>query len=209
MEGRRQIDGEDCVPFFRWEVLQWGHMLDARIVDENVEPAGRLQGFFDHLADCYGLRHVRRGERHPHLEVRDNLRLYIGDLFRLAETVKDDFRAGCRQSTDNAQADPTRRPRNKRHLARKCLLTIDIFWLDGDVHGAMPPGWGGDPPLLFGSNLPDQGNARPMPIGYWVDRLLLWKGVSELYGSFFQQWRGRLQLWKCIRSDISWRSHRN
>ena len=94
-------------------------------------------------------------------------------------------------------------------LPASVLLTIDIFWLDGDVHGAMPPGWGGEPPLLFGSNLPDQGNARPMPIGYWVDRLLLWKGVSELYGRLFQQWMGRLQLWKCIKSDISWRSHRN
>jgi len=66
-------------------------MLDARVVDQNVEPAGRLYCLFDHLADRRGLGHVRRREGYPNLEVRGDLRLHLGDLFRLAETVENDF----------------------------------------------------------------------------------------------------------------------
>ena len=40
VERGRQVDGEDGVPLFGREVLRRGDMLDAGIVDQDVEPAG-------------------------------------------------------------------------------------------------------------------------------------------------------------------------
>jgi hypothetical protein len=52
--------------------------------------AGCLQRLFDHLTDRCWLRHVGCRERHPHLEIGSDLRLRIGNVFRLAEAVEED-----------------------------------------------------------------------------------------------------------------------
>ena len=42
MEGGRQVDGDDLVPFLDREILHRRDELDARIVDEDVDAAERL-----------------------------------------------------------------------------------------------------------------------------------------------------------------------
>jgi hypothetical protein len=70
-------------------------VLDSRIVDQNVESA-ELQCLLDHFADSRWFRHIRRRERHAHLEVGGDFSLHIGNLVRFAKAVEDDFRTGCR-----------------------------------------------------------------------------------------------------------------
>ena len=52
---RRQIDGDDLIPFIDWKFLDRGHELDTGIVDQNIERAKGLLGLGTMSAISSGL----------------------------------------------------------------------------------------------------------------------------------------------------------
>ena len=138
---------EDGVPLFGREILQRRHMLDAGVVDEDVEPAGRLQCLLDHLADRLRLRHVSGRVGHPNIEVRGDFRLHVCDLLRLAEAVEDDLRAGGSQGSGNAKPMPLVDPVTSDTLpSSACRLLIFCGLMA--MFMAKAPGWDGFPRSL-------------------------------------------------------------
>lgn len=65
MEGARQIDRDDLVPFLDREILDLLDMLDAGIVDQDIDGAEGLRRRFDQVGDLGGLRHVGRMIERP------------------------------------------------------------------------------------------------------------------------------------------------
>jgi len=48
------------IPFHNRKLVERGHVLNACIVDENVEPAKVVQGRRNHLGDGIGRGHIGR-----------------------------------------------------------------------------------------------------------------------------------------------------
>jgi hypothetical protein len=58
VEGRGEVDGDDRVPAVHREVLHRRHVLDAGVVDEDVDATHLAFGVRDHVRDLVGLAHV-------------------------------------------------------------------------------------------------------------------------------------------------------
>ena len=58
MKRRRQIERDDVIPFFIGEILDRGNMLDAGIVDENIDPSQMTRDFRDHAVDFPGIHQI-------------------------------------------------------------------------------------------------------------------------------------------------------
>ena len=58
MECARQIDGNDGIPTLNREIFNTGHMLNASVVDQNIDAAKFLLGKLHHGFNFCGLAHV-------------------------------------------------------------------------------------------------------------------------------------------------------
>src|SRR5262245_65071138 len=65
---RRQIDGDDLVPLLDGKFLDRRDVLDAGIVDQNIDAPERLLGGLDHGGDLGRLGHVRSEEHTSELQ---------------------------------------------------------------------------------------------------------------------------------------------
>lgn len=65
MKGTRQIDRDDLVPFLDREILDLLDVLDAGIVDQDIDAAEGLGCGFDQVGNLGGLRHVGRMIERP------------------------------------------------------------------------------------------------------------------------------------------------
>ncbi len=104
VEGRRQVDGDDRVPLGGREFVDRRDMLDAGIVDEDVD-AAKLRRLRDHGGDLVRLRHVRR--RIERATAAEGLKPPTLGLDRLgvAEPVDDDIGAFAGQRPGDGKAD--------------------------------------------------------------------------------------------------------
>ncbi|MNZ77545.1 hypothetical protein D3C78_960910 [compost metagenome] len=101
MEHRRQVQGDDLVPAFQRKLLDRRHMLDARIIDQDVDAA---EGLLGEREQCFYLGHLAKVGRmvrslHPMLRNLGQSRC------RVAETVEQDVGASAGQHLGDAQAD--------------------------------------------------------------------------------------------------------
>ena len=101
VEGGRQVDRDDRVPFRGREIGDRRDVLDAGIVDQDIAGAG----LFDQRAAVVALGHVGP-------DVADLDPVFAGHAFgqrvilvRVAEAVQDHVRAGARQPVGHAQPD--------------------------------------------------------------------------------------------------------
>src|SRR5690606_3173103 len=106
MEGGRKVDGDDGVPLLDRERLHARHVLDAGVVDQDVDaPEARLGGGHQGL-DLVGTAEV--GVMEVHLAaMHGDLCARLGDLVRCAQAVEHDAAAGLRQALGDRQADAT------------------------------------------------------------------------------------------------------
>ena len=58
VEGAGKVDGEDRVPFLDGKFLDRGDVLDAGIVDQDIDAAERILGFGHHAVDFGVVGHV-------------------------------------------------------------------------------------------------------------------------------------------------------
>ena len=135
MERRRKIDGQDRVPLLDRKLLERRDVLDAGVVHQNIEAAEVIQRHGDHVGDRRGLRHVGRRIAHLDAELRNDLGLRFGDVFRLAEAVEHDRGACCCERASNAEPDAAGRAGDERHVALQRAGALFEAKRRLDVHG--------------------------------------------------------------------------
>ena len=141
MKRRRQVDRQDRVPFLDRKMLERSDMLDAGIVDQDIEPPVTGDGSRDHLGDRITAGHVGRGIADLDAEIGSDLIAGFGDLGRDAETVQHHRGTRFRQRTGNPEPDATGRTRDKRGLARQRPQIRSTLRFELDIHGR-PFLWG-------------------------------------------------------------------
>jgi hypothetical protein len=114
-------------------------VLNAGIVDENIEPAGPCERCRDHFGNRFRLRHIGRREARFDAKLGDNLFARPPDLVRDAQPVEYDLGTGRSERPYNAKADTAGRARDQRDLAGEHPLRIRILRFDGNIHGPNPP----------------------------------------------------------------------
>jgi hypothetical protein len=85
-----QIDGENRVPLFRRELIDRCDVLDAGVVDENVDTSPTVERQPRHLSDVSRLRHVGCRIERRHSEVGGYLLPGALDVLTPAEPVEND-----------------------------------------------------------------------------------------------------------------------
>ena len=118
VEGAAQVDGDDGVPALDREFFDLGHMLDACVVDQNVDAAKGVGGEFHHGLDFRGFAHVGAVVSHFHTQGSD---FGLG-AFGIAKTIEHDVGALFGQSLGNAQSNATGRTRDQR-----CFTLQHVF----------------------------------------------------------------------------------
>ena len=105
VEGAGQVDGQDGIPFVDREVLDLGHVLDAGVVDQDVDAAEALGAKGHHGLDLVGAAHVGAVVVHRNsVGLAGGGHLGLGAL-RIAKTVQKDVGPlGC-QRLCNPEAD--------------------------------------------------------------------------------------------------------
>ncbi|MCY1236639.1 hypothetical protein D9M72_493050 [compost metagenome] len=122
MEGGREVDGDDPVPLLDREILDLLDILNAGIVDEDVDVAEAACRRRHQVGDLVRLRHVSRvvddraGGQCP-----DFLRRGL-DFVRRAEAVQDDIGAAPGESLGDGKADAARRTGDDRCFRHCCSL---------------------------------------------------------------------------------------
>jgi hypothetical protein len=112
-EGRAEIDRDDRVPLLDRKVLDVGHMLDARVVDQDVHAAEVAPRVGDEVRDVAGLAHVGAVVAHLHAELADLLLRAVD----IAESVEHDVGALARQAEGDAEADAAGGSGHQRSLS--------------------------------------------------------------------------------------------
>jgi hypothetical protein len=101
VERTGQVDRDDGVPALDGEILDASNMLDAGVVDQNVDAAEIGGSVGHHRLDLGWLAHV--GTVEPHLDAqRGNLG---ARALVIAKAVEHDVRTLARQRLCNPQAD--------------------------------------------------------------------------------------------------------
>jgi hypothetical protein len=109
-------------------------VLDARIVDQDIDAAELDDRFLDETGSLLGLHQVRAivddaADRADPVELlADEI-----DLALLGEAVDDDVRAGFREGAGDSEADAAGRSGDNRDLARKRAAHVRHI-LDLHVH---------------------------------------------------------------------------
>ena len=101
MERAAQVDGDHGVPFLDRKAFDSGDMLDAGVVDQNIDLAEFGRGEFHHRFDLGRPAHVGAVVGDLHAERGD----FGFRTFHVAKTVQDDIGALRGQGAGDAQAD--------------------------------------------------------------------------------------------------------
>ncbi len=100
MEGAAHVDRDDGVPALNGEVLDSGHVLDARVVHQNVDAAKLGSGVFHHVFNFRRFAHVGPVVGHFHAECGD----FGFRALDVAKAVEDDVGALLGQGFGDAKA---------------------------------------------------------------------------------------------------------
>ena len=101
MKGAGQIDRDDRVPFFSREVLYPCDVLNARVVDQNIDLAKFGGGVGHHVGYICGLAHVGVVMHHFHAQC-SNFSFGAGYI---AKAIHNDIRSLGGQRFGDAQAN--------------------------------------------------------------------------------------------------------
>ena len=141
VEGGREVDGQDLVPLGGREALDRRHVLDAGIVDQDVDRTQLAHGLGDHGRDLLGPAHVRAAVRHGDAELLLQPVAQAGDGRGVAEAVEHEVGAGGGQRPGDAQADAAGRAGDDGTLAgERASGGGGAAGRGGDVHGGIPRG---------------------------------------------------------------------
>ena len=119
VEGGRQVDGDDLVPLLGRELLDRRHVLDAGIVDEDVDRPEGCLGLPDHAGDLVRLRHVGRRMDGLDAELGLDAAPRALDLARIAEAVEDHVGAFFGHGPGDGEADAAGRAGHDRGFGAK------------------------------------------------------------------------------------------
>jgi hypothetical protein len=110
-------------------------MLDAGIVDENIEPAQLARRGLDHSRDLCRIRHVGRIEGGPDTKVLGDLpaRAFDGGCF--AKAIQHDIATGSSKRSCDSEADAARRSRHDRGLSVQHLAISFLLFQRAPVGG--------------------------------------------------------------------------
>ena len=108
MESRAEIDRDDLVPVFGREILDRADMLDAGVVDQDIQPSERLDRTRDHVRDLVRLRHVGAVITHFDTVLLSEPRACRLDLRWIAKTVQNDPCPLLRHRFSEGQANSAR-----------------------------------------------------------------------------------------------------
>ena len=97
------------------------HVLDAGIVDEDVEPAEFAQSCFDHRADRVRFRHVGGGVVDANVVILGDAFARSFNLLRLAEAVQHHVGASPGERAGDAETDAAGRAGDQRDFALQRL----------------------------------------------------------------------------------------
>ena len=125
--GRGKIDGDDGVPLVGRKVLDRRDMLDAGVVDEDVDRTHLGFGVGDHRLDFGALGHVGRVVESLDPELLLDFDALGLDRRLVAEAVDDDIRAFLGERAGDRQPNAARRTGDKgmtfgeRHRRFSCM----------------------------------------------------------------------------------------
>ena len=117
MERGGQVDRDDRVPALFREIDDLGDMLDAGIVDQDVDPAEPVRRLRDQIPDLGRLGHVGRDIGRPHAVLLGEPGAQPLDLGRIAEPVQHDVAALGGERAGDAEPDPAGRTGDHGGLA--------------------------------------------------------------------------------------------
>ena len=141
VEGRGEVDGDDGVPLLDRELLDRRHVLDAGVVDQDVDRAEVALGLGDHVGDLVVAQHVGGIEgdaRAQRLDLRDRLLVVLLG----AEAVDDDIGAVLGERHGDAVADARGRAGDDGGLAFESSLQssfCDLLRYGVATHPAAKP----------------------------------------------------------------------
>ncbi|MOA17024.1 hypothetical protein D3C78_1372640 [compost metagenome] len=105
MKHGRQVQRQDGVPLFGREVLDQGGVLDAGVIDQDVDAAQLAHRVLDQPAHRVALGQVRAVVDHLHAMLVGQAGTHFFDLGGIAETIQDDVGALLREGRGDTQAD--------------------------------------------------------------------------------------------------------
>src|SRR5882724_6233673 len=132
MKRGREVDREDRVPLIDRKVLDARDMLNARVVDQNIDPAKGFFGLAHHRFDLRRLAHVCTVVQRAHTECLQFL-LNRRDRARVAEAIQHDVGAVARERARDTQPYPARGTRDQSSfsLQHLCLRKLSAEYASG------------------------------------------------------------------------------
>jgi hypothetical protein len=126
MEGGRQVDRDHRVPLVLGELVDRIRVLDARIVDQDVQAPEAARRGLDRVVNLLGLRHVGavKGDLDPGLALEGRTGLL--DLVRVAEPVQHHLAAFLGERPGHGEPDPAGRSGDEGGLALQSLARRHI-----------------------------------------------------------------------------------
>ena len=110
VERGRHVDRDDRIPLRLGKRLDWCEMLDAVVVDDDVDLAELGAGKLGHGANLLGLAHVGARVTRLHAELPLQRGARELDLVRVAEAIEHDIGPLFGQGTCDRLADAAGRP---------------------------------------------------------------------------------------------------
>ncbi len=104
MEGRAQIDGDNGVPLLDRKLVNRCHVLNARVVDEDVDRTELPLRLGDHIDDLVMTEHIGRIEGHSRT-VRGHRADRFGIILLVTKAVHHHIAAVLGECVGNAKAD--------------------------------------------------------------------------------------------------------
>ena len=107
MEGTGEVDGNHGVPALHGEVFHVGHMLDARVVHQNVHAPELCGTGLHHVLDVSRPAHVSAVVGHLHLRRSACGQNFGTGAVHIAKTIEHDVRALAGQGLSDSEANAT------------------------------------------------------------------------------------------------------
>ena len=95
------VNRDNRVPFLNRKFVDWGHILDACIVDQNIAPWLCA----DQVAALLGIGHIRANIIDLHAKFGRQIRSQRMILVRISERIDHQIRTDSRQGSGDSQTD--------------------------------------------------------------------------------------------------------
>ena len=113
MEVGGEVDRDDRIPAIGRKIFDRRDVLDARVIDQNVDTAEGSRGLGDEKRDFRGLRNVRRAKPNGRAAFFGETGARSLDLRRVAESVEHDVGTAGRKRSSDTESDAACGSRNE------------------------------------------------------------------------------------------------